>query len=206
MEALQRRRCRCRCRCRCRHVQAAGRCRCRQQAGANRLLVPKNKPTPGLVGGRRAPRDQLRGHKAYIRAKGRHMSATARFVPGTGPKGSWAGLGAVRGGQLGPTWPLGRWVRRPVTTPTGTGVGSGSGSSSPASRRNRPGFTSGSISNPPSGIFGFYFKGSVFCFLIPVPFSPLVPWCSISAYKSRRERDREGASCFCLYTQALTSY
>jgi hypothetical protein len=33
----------------------------------------------------------------------------------------WA-LGVVRGVQ-GPTWPLGRWVRWPVT-PTGTGAGS----------------------------------------------------------------------------------
>jgi hypothetical protein len=39
-----------------------------------------------------------------------------------GPVRSWVGLGVVRG-PGGPTWPLGRWVRWPVT-PTGTGAGS----------------------------------------------------------------------------------
>jgi hypothetical protein len=31
-----------------------------------------------------------------------------------GPVRSWVGLGVVRGTR-GPTWPLGRWVRWPVT-------------------------------------------------------------------------------------------
>jgi hypothetical protein len=38
-----------------------------------------------------------------------------------GPMRSWVGLGVVRGVQI--AWPLGRWVRWPVT-PTGAGAGS----------------------------------------------------------------------------------
>jgi hypothetical protein len=48
--------------------------------------------------------------------------------PGTIWVQGGAGLGVVRGG---PTWPLGRWVRWPVS-PTGTGAGS---SSPPPCRR-----------------------------------------------------------------------
>ena len=67
-----------------------------------------------------------------------------------------------------------------------------------------------------SAFIGFYFESAErhfrilfqrVGFLISVAFSPLVPWCSISAYKSRREREREKERAAFVYIQGhqLTS-
>jgi hypothetical protein len=57
--------------------------------------------------------------------------ATVRFL---GPGGSWDGLGVVRYGLGGPTWPLGRWVRWPVWPVALTRTGAGSSAPPPYRR------------------------------------------------------------------------
>jgi hypothetical protein len=47
-----------------------------------------------------------------------HVGVCSVLVEAWAPNSGWAGCGPG-----GPTWPLGRWVRWPVT-PTGTGAGS----------------------------------------------------------------------------------
>jgi hypothetical protein len=70
------------------------------------------------------PRGSRRGSpgRPAARSEGPEAAILAAVRP-LGPVRSWAGRWAGCG-PGGPTWPLGRWVRWPVT-PTGTGAPSG---------------------------------------------------------------------------------
>jgi hypothetical protein len=69
-------------------------------------------------------------------ARSEARGARGRGIGHRPPPGSWVQceeLGWAGHGPGGPTWPLGRWVRWPVT-PTGTGTGAGSSAPPPYRR------------------------------------------------------------------------
>jgi hypothetical protein len=74
-----------------------------------------------LVSNNQDPRRKAQGAATSCAIRG----ARGRIIGPRSPPGSSEELGWAGCGPGGPTWPLGRWVRWPVT-PTGTGTGAGS--------------------------------------------------------------------------------